>query len=61
MIPLAAAIKAGAVCMALLSPDALFCHVKGHKDAMICMRDGCHTPQEVARSKRLLAKVYGEK
>ena len=60
MMSLAAAIKAGAVCMALVAPDVLFCQVGRHHVDMICMKDGCHKPAEVARSRRLLAKAYGE-
>lgn len=64
---LAAAIKAGAVCMALLSPDVLFCGV-GDK-TMICQQDGCMTPEDLARSWQgnperraaFLNKLYGAK
>lgn len=61
MIPLATAIKLGAFCMTMLTPDVMFCRVGPHRIDMICMADGCHTPREVANSPRLLAKVYGEK
>ena len=61
MMSLAAAIKLGAVCLSLLMPGVLFCQVGRHHVDMICMKDGCHKPADVARSPRLLAKVYGEK
>jgi hypothetical protein len=56
---LAAAIKLGAVCMAVWSADAPVCLLKGQR-LVICIKDRCFPPAAVARSPRLLAQVYGE-
>lgn len=46
MMSLAAAIKAGVVCMALLSPEVLFCQSPEHVD-LVCLQDGCRTPRHL--------------
>lgn len=62
---LAAAIKLGATCMSLLSPDVLFCRVDGV--VMVCQRSGCVTPDELTETWRkhperraaFIDKLYG--
>jgi hypothetical protein len=52
MITLSAAVKAGAVCLSLLSPEVQLCKLtKMHLDA-VCMRDGCRTPKQLSREWR---------
>jgi hypothetical protein len=50
MISLSAAIKAGVVCMSLLSPDVLFCHRPHLSQVLVCEADGCRTQREFART-----------
>jgi hypothetical protein len=61
MISLCAAAKAGAVCLSLLSPEVQFCKLpKMHLDAVICMSDGCRTPQQLYREWRHHPERQGE-
>jgi hypothetical protein len=61
MITLSAAAKAGAVCLSLLSPEVLFCKIpKMHLDAVVCMSDGCRTPQNLYREWRHRPERRGE-
>ena len=45
MMTVAAAVKAGAVCISLLSPDVNFCTIKGAD--YICTRQGCESEGEM--------------
>jgi hypothetical protein len=54
MMSLAAAAKAGAVCMALASDQVLFCALKTDKpkQVWVCTDEGCRTVAEFARRHR---------
>jgi hypothetical protein len=49
MISLAAAAKAGAVCLSLLSAEVQFCKLPNVDRELVCTDDGCRTPGELGR------------
>ena len=52
MITLSAAVRAGVVCLSLLSPDVQFCKLPKMNLDVVCIRDGCRTPKQLSREWR---------
>lgn len=62
MMSIIAAAKAGAVCIALVSPDTLFCQLPKTKAIIVCTREGCLTPKMASRKWHGdVSRLYGAK